>query len=130
MAHELAHALAIKEGFGQEIEDFYTESKVQHPFAKKWRELGKEIKAKCAKLEYADGGGWELKRPEGYPTHVSYVGRGFLYFPSSPQTIGAEPFADTLSYLLFNCTYANDDPWFMKRVELVREELGRIKERP
>jgi len=122
LIHEIAHQISYRMGFGYKMKDITWNIKGQKysRFVKAWYKLSKEIRKKCARLQKGSDGDWENKRPEGYPTKYSYFG-------DSAAGSLAEIWVDTVAYILTDSHYADEDEWFMKRVDLTKKQFETIK---
>jgi len=120
LTHELAHALSYKLGFGHEYRVLFFEPENPSPNYLEHRDLNSQIKDNAKPLGQGEVTSWENKRPEGFPTRYSY-------FDGPAGGLG-EVWADTAAYLLTGSNYADNDSWFMRRVDLVRSNFQEIKE--
>ena len=116
LAHELAHAISVKEGFMNNLlfinMEGISDSDMLN-FVDTFIQLSDEIENNCPdSLENYQNN----KRPECFVSVYSYNNL-------------AEDFAETTAYILLNADYADNDKWVTKKVDLVKTEINRIKQK-
>lgn len=121
--HEIAHQISYKLGFGYEMIDYTDPSSVKTPFVKEWGTLQKQIEMECPIPKET--------RYDVVSRHVRFQGYPSDYSTGNDSGGGilGEIWADTVTYILTDSHYADDDVWFMKRVKLVRNFLKTIEKK-
>jgi len=119
LAHELAHALSYKLGFGHEFRVLFFQPKNPSQLYTEWRKLEDYIREEAKPLEKISNGSWANKRPEGYPTRESY-------FDAVSGAFG-ERFASTVAYIITGADYADNDRFFVRRLNSVKSILDQVK---
>jgi hypothetical protein len=121
LAHELAHALSFKLGFGYEMMKMAFKT-TKYNFSKEWFGLADKIdKLPGAQLKKNKKDEWENRRPVGLPTE-------YCYFATSGRSSNHERFADTVAYYITGSKYADNDEWLKKRIDLIKKLFQKIKQ--
>ncbi len=121
LAHEMAHSLAFKLGFGYELMGLFSlPDNVKYPFSKEWINLSWRIKENIKNAEHRSFKG-RKKRVEGFPTYYSYFG-------SRGRSSEHETFADCVAYLVTGSSYAEGDVFLEKRLDLILEKFNGIRQ--